>query len=184
MAAVRTMDDLFYATLQDTYYAEKHLLKALKKLAKKANNPELKQGFLTHYDETEQHVERLDRVFELIGKRAKGKTCDAIIGITSEADEIIEEVDDPEVLDAGLIGAAQAAEHYEISRYGTLKAWAEQMGLADVIPLLDQTLEEEKKTDALLSKMAEGHINRTAMMEGGGEARSGRGNGGRTGARM
>jgi ferritin-like metal-binding protein YciE len=171
--------------LQDTYYAEKHLLKALRKLAKKASNPELKQGFLDHHDETETHVERLETVFEMIGKRARGKTCDAIIGITAEADEIIEEVDDPEVLDAGIIGAAQAAEHYEISRYGTLKAWAEQMGLSDVVPILDKTLQEEKKADALLSKMAEGHINQTAIMEGGGE-RAGtarRGNGGRAAQR-
>lgn len=185
MAAVKTMDDLFYATLQDIYYAEKHLLKALKKLSKKASNPELKQGFLDHHAETEIHVDRLETIFEMIGKRAKAKPCDAIQGITAEADEIIEEVEDPEVLDAGIIGAAQAAEHYEISRYGTLKAWAEQMGLEEVVPILEQTLEEEKATDAKLSALAEGSINQTAITEGGGEEKAKgmkRGNGERAGA--
>lgn len=166
MAAVKTIDDLFYVTLQDVYYAEKHLLKALKKLGRKAGSPELKQAFETHHEETEGHIERLDQVFEAIGKRAKGKTCDAIIGITAEADEIADEVQDPEVLDAGLLAAAQAAEHYEISRYGTLKAWAEQLGMADVVPLLEATLEEEKKTDRLLTELANATVNRTAMMEG------------------
>ncbi len=167
--ATKTMDDLFYATLQDVFYAEKHLLKALRKLSRSAKSPELQQAFLTHHDETEGHIERLQQVFELIGKRARGKTCDAILGITAEADEVIEEVEDAEVLDAGLIGAAQAAEHYEIARYGTLKAWAEQLGLTEVVPLLDATLQEEKKCDALLSQLAEGAINMTAITEGGGD---------------
>ncbi len=169
MAAVKTMDDLFYATLQDIYFAEKQLLKALKKLSRSAVNPQLQQAFLNHHAETEGHVERLLKIFDLIGKRARAKTCDAILGITAEADEVIEDVKDAEVLDAGLIGAAQAAEHYEIARYGTLKAWAEQMGLNDVVALLDATLQEEKKCDALLSQMAEGGINRTAIDEGGGD---------------
>lgn len=181
MASVTVMDDLFYKTLQDIYYAEKHLLKSLKKLSRKASSPELKRAFETHYEETEGQIERLDRVFDAIGKRAKGKTCDAILGITAEADEIVEEVEDPAVLDAGLVAAAQAAEHYEIARYGSLKAWAEEMGLSQVVRLLDQTLEEEKKTDRLLSQLAESSINRSAMMEGGQSERgSGRsGDGGR-----
>jgi ferritin-like metal-binding protein YciE len=159
---LKTMDDLFYGLLQDVYFAEKQLLKALPKMAKKASNEELSQAFLTHRDQTEGQIERLDKAFGMIDKKPKGKKCDAILGIVKEGEEVIEEAEDDDVLDAGLLAAAQAAEHYEIARYGTLCAWAKQIGKPQIARLLYQTLEEEKETDELLTKIAETSVNQAA----------------------
>src|SRR5580704_16577199 len=155
----KTLNDLFYDTLKDINFAERQILKTLPKLAKAAKSEELKTAFLTHRDETERHVDRLQKVFEMIGKRAQTKTCEAIKGILEEGDEIMDEYAGSEALDAGLLASGQAVEHYEMSRYGTLKAWATQLGMRDVAALLDQTLQEEKKTDALLSKLAQAKVN-------------------------
>jgi ferritin-like metal-binding protein YciE len=160
---MKTLDDLFHGLLQDVYYAEKQLLKTLPKMAKKASSAELQKAFLTHRDQTEGQIERLDQAFEMIDKTPRGKKCDAILGIIEEGKEVMEEAEDDEVLDAGLIGAAQAAEHYEIARYGTLCAWAKQLGKPQLARLLHQTLEEEKQTDELLTEIAEGSVNKAAM---------------------
>jgi ferritin-like metal-binding protein YciE len=149
----KALEDLFHDTLKDVYYAEKQILKTLPKMAKAAKSPELKQAFETHREETEGHVERLTEVFEIIGKAPRGKTCDAILGIIEEGKAVIEEYADSPALDAGLAASAQAVEHYEISRYGTLKAWADQLGLKDASTLLAQTLGEEEKTDKALSAL-------------------------------
>jgi ferritin-like metal-binding protein YciE len=159
---MKTMDDLFHALLQDVYYAEKQLVKTLPKLAKKSSNAELEKAFTDHLKETEGHVERLEKVFDLIGKKPRAKKCDAILGIVAEGDEVMQESDDEAVLDAGILAAAQAAEHYEIARYGTLCAWAEQLGQEDAKELLGQTLEEEKKADELLTSIADGGVNEAA----------------------
>jgi ferritin-like metal-binding protein YciE len=156
---IRTMDDLFIHQLQDIYYAEKQLVKAIPKLADKASDPQLKQGFLSHLDQTKGHVTRLEQVFQMHGAEPKAVTCPAIDGIIKEADEVAGEVEDKEVLDAALINAAQAAEHYEITRYGTLVAWAKRLGRNDCASVLQKTLDEEKATDATLTKMAESRIN-------------------------
>jgi ferritin-like metal-binding protein YciE len=155
----KTLKDLFYDTLKDIYFAERQILKTLPKLAKAAKSEELKSAFLTHRDETEGHVDRLQDVFEMIGKRPQTKTCEAIKGILEEGDEIMEEYAGSDALDAGLLAGGQAVEHYEMSRYGTLKTWAMQLGMQDAAALLDQTLQEEKKTDALLSKLAQAKVN-------------------------
>jgi ferritin-like metal-binding protein YciE len=155
----KTLNDLFYDTLKDIYFAERQILKTLPKLAKAAKSEELKSAFLTHRDETEGHVARLEQVFEMIGKRPQSKTCEAIKGILEEGHEIMEEYAGSEALDAGLLAGGQAVEHYEMSRYGTLKAWATRLGMKDAATLLDQTLQEEKKTDALLSKLAQAKVN-------------------------
>jgi len=157
--AEKNLSDLFYDTLKDIYFAERQILKTLPKLAKAAQSQELKGAFLTHRDETEVHVERLQQVFDMIGKRAQATTCEAIKGILEEGDEIMQEYTGSEALDAGLLAGAQAVEHYEMSRYGTLKTWATQLGLKDAAALLEQTLQEEKKTDSLLSKLAEEKVN-------------------------
>lgn len=159
---MKTMEQLFHALLQDVYYAEKELTKALPKMAKEAADEELKKAFTDHLEETEGHIERLQKAFEMIGKPARGKKCDAIIGIIAEGKEVIEEVDDQETLDAGLIASAQAAEHYEIARYGTLCAWAKLLGKPQVARLLHETLEEEKMADTLLSKIADRSVNKHA----------------------
>ena len=151
---MKTMEDLFYALLQDVYYAEKQLLKTLPKLAKKANNEQLEKAFLEHREQTEGHIERLEKTFEMIGKKAKGKKCDAILGIIAEGEEVLKEAKDAEVRDAGMIGAAQAAEHYEIARYGTLIAWADELGHDDILRLLTTNLNEEKAADKKLSTIA------------------------------
>ncbi|GGH31518.1 YciE/YciF family protein [Alsobacter metallidurans] len=161
-AKQKTLNDLFLETLKDIYYAEKQILRNLPKMMKAAKTPELKQAFERHRDETEGQVERLEQIFEQLGKPARGKTCQAIIGIVEESQEVIEEFKESEALDAGLLAAAQAVEHYEISRYGTLKTWAGQLGMKDAVKLLDQTLQEEKKTDELLSKLAEQQVNQKA----------------------
>ena len=155
-AKEKGLEDLFLATLKDVYYAEKQILRALPKMAKAAESDELRQAFEKHRAETEGHVERLEEVFEAIGKKAQGKTCEAIQGIIEEGKEIMEDFAESEALDAGLIAAAQAVEHYEISRYGTLRTWAQELGLTDAAGLLEQTLAEEKKTDQLLSRARRG----------------------------
>ena len=156
---IKTMNDLFVHQLQDIYYAEKQLVKALPKMAKKAADQQLKQGFLTHLDETKTHVERLEQVFQMHGAQVKAVDCPAIDGIIQEADEVAGEVADKSVLDAALINAAQAAEHYEITRYGSLIAWAKQLGRNDCASVLQKTLEEEKAADQKLTQMAESKVN-------------------------
>lgn len=151
--AEKTLDDLFLDTLKDIYYAEKQIVKTLPKMAKAAQSSTLRAGFEQHLEETEVHVERLEQVFELIGKPARGKTCDAILGIIEEGKSIMDEYKGASALDAGLVAAAQAVEHYEIARYGTLKTWASQLGLKDAVSLLDATLQEEIATDQKLSEV-------------------------------
>jgi ferritin-like metal-binding protein YciE len=158
-ATTKDLKELFQEGLKDIYFAEKQILRALPKMSKAAHTDELKQAFETHRQQTEGQIERLDNVFELIGKAPRGKTCEAIIGMINEAKEIMEEFAGSEALDAGLVGAAQAVEHYEITRYGTLKKWAEQLGLTEAASLLDATLSEEKETDALLSKIGVQNVN-------------------------
>ncbi|MDR3468155.1 MAG: ferritin-like domain-containing protein [Xanthobacteraceae bacterium] len=159
---IKTMNDLFVHQLQDIYYAEQQLVKALPKMAKKATNPQLKQGFLDHLAQTETHVKRLEQVFQMNGAEIKAVTCPAIDGIIKEADETAGEVEDKSVLDAALINAAQAAEHYEITRYGSLIAWAKQLGRSDCASVLQKTLEEEKATDQKLTTLAESKVNMRA----------------------
>ena len=159
---VKTMDDLFLHMLKDMYNAEKQLIKALPKMAKNSESTELKQAFETHLEETEGQVERLEKVFEMIGKRAQGKACAAMEGLVEEGKEAMDEIEDPEVLDAALLSGAQAVEHYEISRYGTMVAMANQLGLKDAAKLLEQTLEEEKKTDQILNQIALSSVNKKA----------------------
>ena len=159
---IETMDDLFVHTLQDVYYAEQKIVNALPKMIKKATSDQLRQGFEKHLEETKGHVSRLEKVFEMHGKTPKTVNCPAIDGIVKEAEETAGEVDDKEVLDAALAAAAQAVEHYEISRYGTLIAWAKELGRDDCASVLNETLEEEKATDAKLTQMAEARINRKA----------------------
>ena len=161
--ATKTLEDLFHETLKDIYYAERKILKALPKMARGAQNEKLKAAFQQHKEETEGQVERLQQVFEIIGKRPRGKTCPAIDGIVEEGEEIMEEFKGSPALDAGLLAAAQAVEHYEISRYGTLRAWAQQLGYKDAVKLLDETLAEESKTDELLTELAEQAVNMAAQ---------------------
>ena len=149
----KPLDDLFHDMLKDVYYAEKQILKTLPKMAKAARSAELKKAFETHREETEGHVERLAEVFELIGKAPRGKTCDAILGIIEEGKAVIEDYGDSPAIDAGLVASAQAVEHYEMARYGTLKAWAQQLGHKDAVTLLDATLAEETKTDKALTQL-------------------------------
>jgi ferritin-like metal-binding protein YciE len=161
--ATKTLEDLFHETLKDIYYAERKILKALPKMARGAQDEKLKAAFLQHKEETEGQVERLQQVFEIIGKRPRAKTCPAIDGIVEEGEEIMEEFKGSPALDAGLLAAAQAVEHYEISRYGTLRAWAQQLGYTDAVKLLEETLAEESKTDEALTKLAEKAVNAAAQ---------------------
>jgi ferritin-like metal-binding protein YciE len=161
--AQKMLEDLFYDTLKDIYYAERQILKALPKMARGATDPKLKAAFEKHKEQTEGHVERLQQVFEAIGKRAQGKTCDAIQGIIAEGEEIMEEFKGTPALDAGLISSAQAVEHYEITRYGTLRTWANQLGYRDAVKLLEATLKEEEQTDEDLTKLAETAVNAAAQ---------------------
>lgn len=161
--ATKTLEELFHETLKDIYYAERKILKALPKMARGAQDEKLKAAFLQHKEETEGQVERLQQVFEIIGKRPRAKTCAAIDGIVEEGEEIMEEFKGSPALDAGLLAAAQAVEHYEISRYGTLRTWAEQLGYKDAVKLLDETLAEESKTDEALTKLAETAVNAAAQ---------------------
>jgi ferritin-like metal-binding protein YciE len=156
---IKTINDLFVHQLQDIYYAEKQLVKALPKMAEKATDKQLKQGFLTHLEQTRTHVQRLEQVFQMHGAEVKSANCPAIDGIIKEADEVASEVEDKTVLDAALINAAQAAEHYEIVRYGSLIAWARQLGRNDCASILQKTLDEEKATDKKLTTLAEGKVN-------------------------
>ena len=156
---IKTLDDLFVHTLRDIYYAEKQITKALPEMIDKATSRQLKQGFQKHLDETKGHIKRLEQVFEMHGVKAKGIDCPAIDGIIEEAEEIAGDIDDKQVMDAALIAAAQAVEHYEITRYGTLIAWAKQLGRSDCAALLKQNLAEEKATDQKLTDMAESRIN-------------------------
>jgi ferritin-like metal-binding protein YciE len=160
--ADKDLNDLFLDTLKDIYYAEKQILKALPKMAKAATSDKLRAAFEKHQDETEGQIGRLEQIFELLGKPARGKKCDAIEGILDEGKEIMEEYAKTSALDAGLLAAAQAVEHYEISRYGTLKAWATKLDMPEAAKLLDQTLNEEKKTDESLTKIAETAVNAEA----------------------
>ena len=157
--AEKKLDDLFYDTLKDIYYAERQILKALPKMARAASSDKLKAAFQKHKEETQGQIERLQEVFEIIGKRAQGKTCEAIQGIIAEGEEIMDEFKGNPALDAGLISSAQAVEHYEIARYGTLKAWAEQLGHKQAVSLLDATLKEESKTDEDLTTLAAASLN-------------------------
>ncbi|MBD9375582.1 ferritin-like domain-containing protein [Rhizobium sp. ARZ01] len=162
MAEAKNLNDLLYETLKDIYFAEKQILTALPKMAEAAQSADLKQAFETHKGETETHVARLEEVFELIGKPAQQKTCNAILGIIEEGKEVIVEFDGTDALDAGLIAGAQAVEHYEISRYGTMVSWAKRLGMDEVAELLAQTLDEEETTDELLSEIAEAEVNAEA----------------------
>jgi ferritin-like metal-binding protein YciE len=161
-ADIHTMDDLFLHTLQDIYYAENQIVRALPEMIEKATDKQLAQGFKMHLDETRGQVKRLEQVFKLLGKEPQGVDCPAIDGLIEESEDVAGDIDDKQVLDAALIAAAQAVEHYEIARYGTLMAWAKTLGHQEAIRLLKQNLDEEKATDEKLSKMAETSVNRKA----------------------
>ncbi len=156
---IKTLDDLFVHTLRDIYYAEQQIRKALPDMIDKATNPMLKSGFEQHLKETEGHIQRVEQVFEMHGVKAKAVNCPAIDGIIKEANEVAGEVDDKQVLDAALIAAAQAVEHYEITRYGTLIEWAKQLGRSDCAAVLKKNLDEEKATDKKLTQLAESKVN-------------------------
>lgn len=160
---IKTLDDLFVHTLQDIYYAEQQITKALPKMIEKATDPQLKQAFQSHLGETKNHVTRVEQVFKMHGESPKAVTCPAIDGIISEAKEIMADASDPEVLDAAALAAAQAVEHYEITRYGTLAAWARQLGRNDCAAVLEQNLDEEKAADLKLTAIAEARVNRVAV---------------------
>ncbi|BCG88353.1 YciE/YciF family protein [Mesorhizobium sp. 113-3-9] len=159
---IKTLNDLFVHTLQDIYYAEQQIEKSLPKMVKKATDPDLKAGFEEHLEQTREHIVRLEQVFEIHGEAVKGVDCPAIDGILEEADEVSGDVDDKQVLDAALIASAQAVEHYEMTRYGTLIAWAKELGHEDSASILAETLEEERATDQKLTEMAESGVNRQA----------------------
>lgn len=152
---MNTLKDMFHETLKDVYFAEHAILKALPKMVEKATHPELKEAFSEHIRQTKQHVSRLDEVFKLIGETVEGKECPALKGLVQETEDMIGQTNNGQVLDAGLIGCAQAVEHYEIARYGTLRAWAEQLDMEDAAELLEETLDEEKETDERLTELAE-----------------------------
>ena len=158
----KNLQELFHDTLKDIYFAEKKILTALPKMAKAAQSAELRAAFEKHERETEEHVARLEKVFAEMGKSAQGKTCDAIIGIIEEGQEVMKEFKGKPALDAGLLAAAQAVEHYEIARYGTLKTWARELGFSQSAKLMEATLAEEKKTDETLSELAESGVNQHA----------------------
>ena len=161
-AKQKTLNDLFLDGVKDIYHAEKQLLRALPKMARAVNNDQLRQSLETHREETQGQIERLDRVFEILEKRASGKPCQAMQGLIEEGQEHLEEYKDSPALDAAVIAANQGVEHYEIARYGTLRTWAQQLGMDEAAQLLEQTLEEEKKTDQLLTEMAESMANQEA----------------------
>jgi ferritin-like metal-binding protein YciE len=163
MASEKNLQELFHETLKDIYFAEKKILSALPKMAKAAQSEDLKAAFQKHEAETEGHLARLEQVFEEIDETPRGKTCEAIMGIIEEGQEIMKEFKGAPALDAGLLAAAQAVEHYEIARYGTLKTWAAELGLAQAVKLLETTLSEEKKTDEALTKLAESEVNQHAQ---------------------
>jgi len=163
MSSDKSLQELFHDTLKDIYFAEKKILSALPKMAKAAQSEDLRAAFQKHETETEEHVARLEKVFEEIDETPRGKTCDAIIGIIEEGQEVMKEFKGAPALDAGLLAAAQAVEHYEIARYGTLKTWAAELGLKQSSKLLETTLSEEKKTDETLTKLAESKVNQHAQ---------------------
>ena len=163
--AVKTLEDLFHDTLKDIYFAEKKILKGLDKMIRGAESETLQKAFEMHRAETEGQIERLERVFEICGRRAQGKTCEAIMGILEEGEEIMHDFSGAPALDAGLISAAQAVEHYEMARYGTLKSWAEMLDMPEAAKLLDETLREEIAADQKLTKIAEKHANETALQQ-------------------
>lgn len=158
----KKLDELFHDTLKDIYFAEKKILTTLPKMEKAAQSPDLKKAFAKHHTETEGHIDRLEKVFKEIEEKPQGKTCDAIVGITDEGAEIMEEYKGSPALDAGLLAATQAVEHYEISRYGTLRTWAQELGLKESVKLLQATLDEEKATDKALTELAESVVNQVA----------------------
>jgi ferritin-like metal-binding protein YciE len=162
MSSEKTLHDLFHDTLKDIYFAEKKILTALPKMAKAAQSEDLRAAFEKHESETQEHVSRLEQVFEQIEQAPRGKTCEAIVGIIEEGQEVMKEYKGKPALDAGLLAAAQAVEHYEIARYGTLKTWASELGLDGAARLLEATLTEEKKTDEALTKIAESAVNQHA----------------------
>lgn len=166
---METLEDLFEDGLRDIYYAEKAILKALPKMAKKAGHQDLKAAFNEHVQMTNNQVQRLEQVFQMIGVKPRAKKCPAMDGLVAEAEELMKEAEDEDVRDAGLLGAAQSVEHYEIARYGTLKAWAQRLGMDEAAQLLDETLQEEKETDAKLTMLAEQAINAEAESEEGEE---------------
>ena len=159
---IETLDELFLHTLKDVLYAERKILKALPRMERKATDPKLKAAFSDHRDETEEHVVRLEEVFDSIGKPARGAKCDAMVGLIEEADGLMADIDDAETMDAALISLAQTVEHYEIARYGTLVAWAKQLDKPDAAALLKSTLDEEYTADKGLSKLAKGRLNAMA----------------------
>jgi len=159
----KTLDVLFEETLRDMYFAERKILRTLPKLARTAQSPDLRAALKTHGEETQLHVERLQQVFELLGKPARGKTCPAIDGIIEEGEEVMKAFADSPALDASLIAAAQAVEHYEITRYGTLVRWAQVLGRTDLASILEQTLQQETMTDETLTLIADGSVNQAAL---------------------
>ncbi|WP_425354586.1 ferritin-like domain-containing protein [Jiella sonneratiae] len=161
--SVKSLDDLFLHTLQDIYYAEKTITKALPKMSKKVTSTDVKKAFDSHLEETKGQIERLEAVFKSLGQKPKAEKCPAIEGIVSEAEELMDEIEDAETLDAALIAAAQAVEHYEMTRYGTLVSWAETLGHTEAITLLGETLKQEKAADAKLTKIAESKVNKKAV---------------------
>lgn len=165
MPTTKNLNDLMLAFMQDIYYAERQILKALPKMAKAAQNEELKQALMHHREETQGQVERLQKAFEAIGKRAQGKTCEAINGLIEEGEEGIEDSPEGVVRDAGIVANAQAVEHYEMARYGTIIAWAKACGQQEVAKLMQETLDEEKKADTLLNGLARKGINQEAVKQ-------------------
>jgi ferritin-like metal-binding protein YciE len=160
---IESLDDLFLHTLKDVLYAERIILKALPKMERKATDAKLKAALSTHLSETEDQVARLEEVFEILGKPARGAKCDAMVGLIDEAEGLMADVSDTDTMDAALISLAQAVEHYEIARYGTLVAWAKQLGQPQAAVLLKATLDEEYGADKALSKLAEHRLNAAAM---------------------
>jgi ferritin-like metal-binding protein YciE len=159
---IENLSDLLVHTLKDIYFAEKQIVKALPKMAKATDSSELQRAFESHLEETKEQIVRLEKVFELLGKKAVGEKCPAIEGILAEGEELMKEIKEPDTRDAAMIAAAQAVEHYEITRYGTLVSWAELLGLKDVAKILAVTLKEEHAADAKLNKLAEGKLNKQA----------------------
>jgi ferritin-like metal-binding protein YciE len=161
----KTLNDLFLAQLKDIYYAEKKIFRTLPKMVKAAQVPELKQAFTTHREETQGQIERLEQVFEMIGKRPQAKPCEAINGIVAEGEETIEDFGQSAAIDTGLVAAGQAVEHYEMARYGALAAWAGQLGMPEAAALLNQTLQEEMKAERLLTQIAKSKADKTAAIK-------------------
>ena len=180
---METLKEMFEETLKDVYFAENAIIKALPKMAEKAQSEDLKAAFEEHLEETKGQVGRLDKIFKMLGSKAEGKECPALKGLVQETEELMSEAKNPDVLDAGLIGCAQAVEHYEMARYGTLKAWAEQLEMEDAAELLEETLDEEKAADEKLSELAFGGLNEEAEGEGEDDEKTRRSRSGRQHAR-